>query len=217
MNTALSSKIDIASLQKAYADHGYTLFQNDARDYNLNMFGVRSKVYDTNTFNDIVGLAWKYQGNWQLHLYAATTDPGLYYFANPMSSKGTHIMKEGQYRKAYATGKHLGKYGALIQVGPIDFYADNDRDLVFDKTVVEKGVYIGANVHCVINKYIPDLLTAPATDFPDKESAIVHNWSAACQVLANPAKYLEFMKYVYASQAIYGNSFTYTLFEEDAF
>lgn len=217
MNTALESKITIESLRKAYADHGFVLFEKDAVDLNLNIFGVRSKVYDTNTFNDIVGLAWKYGGAWTLKLYSATTDPGLYYFANPMTSKGTHIMKEGQYRGAYAAGKHQGKYGALIQVGPMDFYADNDRDLVFDKTVVEKGVYIGANVHCVINKRIPDLLTAPVSDFPDRESAVVHNWSAACQVLANPRKYLEFMTYVYASAKAFGNKFTYTLFEEDAF
>ena len=217
MNTALSSKITVESLQKAYSDNGYALFENDARDLNLNIFGVRSSVYDTDTFNDIIGLAWKFADSWTLELYAGTTDPGLYYFANPMTDKGTHIMKEGQYRKAYAMGKHQGKYSALVQVGPIDFWEDDDRDKKFDKVKVVKGAYIGANIHCVINKRIDDLFTAPLSDFPDKESAIVHNWSAACQVLANPRKYLQFMKRIHDSAAIYGNSFTYTLFEEESF
>jgi len=217
MNTTLESKITIESLQKAYANNNFAFFEKDAVDFNLNIFGVRSKVYDTNTFNDVVGLAWKYNGEWTLKKYAATTDPGLYYFANPINQKGTHIMKEGQYRGAYATGKHQGKYGALIQVGPVDFYTDNDRDLVFDKTLVERGIYIGANIHSVINSSIPDLLAAPLSYFPNKESSVVHKWSAACQVLANPRKYLEFMTYVYSSAKALGNKFTYTLFEETSF
>lgn len=217
MNTALQAKITIESLKKAYAGHGYAFFEKDARDYNLNIFGVRSKSYDTDTFNDIIGLAWKYAGAWQLKLYSGTTDPGLYYFQNPATSKGTHIMKEGQYKGAYECGLHQGKYGALRQVGPIDFWVDEDRDKIFDKVKVAPGIMINANIHSTINKSIPDLLAAPLTDFPDRESLTVYNWSAACQVVANPRKYLEFMTYVYKSKDIYGNKFTYTLFEEDAF
>ena len=214
MNTDLQSKITVNSLRQAYANSKYLFFEKDDKDLNLNMFGVRSKVYNTDTFNDILGLAWKFNGVWQLHTYAATTDPGSYYFLNPMSPKGTHIMKAGQYRGAYATGLHQGKYGALVQIGPVDFWVDTDRDFVFEKTTVSKGIYIGANIHAVINKIIPNLLTAPASDFPDVESKKVYNWSAACQVHANPHQYLEFMTYIYKAQAIYGNKFTYTLFEE---
>lgn len=217
MNTALNNKITIQSLSSAYAKHSYAMFQKDDRDFNFNLFGLRSSILDTDTFNDIVGMFWKYQGTWQLRTYAATTDPGLYYFANPATSKGTHIMAEGQYKGAYALGRHQGKYEALVQVGGIDFYVDNDRDTQFDRGRIDKGILIGANVHSVINKSIPDMATAPDSDFPDRESTKVGNWSAACQVLANPHQYREFIALMYKSKDLYGNKFTYTLFEGNDF
>ena len=214
MNTALQSKITVESLRKAYSDNNYALFEKDDKDFNLNIFGVRSEVYDTDTFNDIIGLYWKFQGVPQLRVYSATTDPGSYYFKNPMSPKGTHIMKAGQYRGAYAAGLHQGKYGALVQVGPIDFWVDNEREFKFKKVNTSGPAYIGANIHADINIAIPNLLDAPLSDFPDAEAKQVYNWSAACQVHANPRKYLEFMTYVYNAKATYGNKFTYTLLEE---
>ena len=216
MNNALNSKITIQSLQGAYAKHGYTLFSGGSKDFNINIFGVRCAIQDTNTFNDIVGCAWEYNGTWQLKTYSATTDPGLYYFANPMSSKGTHIMVAGQYRGAYSVGRHQGKYPALVQTGPIDFYVDNDRDMVFDRTEIVKNQYIGANIHTTINKSIPDMDTAPLTDYPDVDSTLVKNWSAACQVFSNPRRFKEFLTIVNKSVALYGNKFTYTLFEESS-
>lgn len=214
MNTALNAKITIASLTSAYAKHGYAMFQNDVKNYNLNIFGVRSKILDTNTFNDIVGVAWKYNSTWLLHTYAATTDPGLYYFEHPMTVHGTHVMAEGQYRGAYTIDKHQNKYDALCQIGPMDFYEDKNRDKKFDRTNLTKGEVIGANIHSVINKATDDLLHE---SYQKVESTVVHNWSAACQVIANPTLYQQFMSFCYEAKKIYGNKFTYTLFEEDSF
>ena len=217
MNQSLNTKVTVDSLKTAYSNHGYAIFEDDSKDFNLNIFGVRCDTYDTDTFNDLLGLYWVSNGVPQLHTYAATTDPGSYYFINPMSPKGTHIMKEGQYRGAYATGLHQGKYGALVQVGGIDFYVDPERQFKFKKENVVIDQLIGANIHCDINISIPDLMTAPMSDFPNVEATRVYNWSAACQVHANPFKYREFMGFVYSAVKLWGNRFTYTLFEESDF
>lgn len=216
INTSLTDKISVNTLHSVFAAKNYVIFSNDVKNYNLNIFGVRSSKLDTNTFNDIVGMFWKFQGQWFLKKYIATTDPGLYYFEHPMSVKGTHIMKEGQYRRAYSIGKHQGKYDALVQTGPVDFYKDGDKDRQFDRDEnnVLKGGYIGANIHSTINGVI-DVRTAKFN--PIQESAVVHNWSAACQVLAKPSEYQEFMLTCYKAKDIHGNGFTYTLLNEADF
>lgn len=45
---------------------------------------------------------------WNYFVFPATTDPGTFYRENPLSVKGTAIMKPGQYRGAYMIGRHRG-------------------------------------------------------------------------------------------------------------
>lgn len=214
MNAGLFDKLTVDAILAAYSARNYVIFEKDDKDHNFNMFGCRSSKYDTNTFNDIVGLLWKYRGKWNLRKYAATTDPGMYYMSNPISHAGTHIMKDGQYRGAYGGGLHKKSYPALRQVGPIDFYEDNNRDLHFDKSVIKRGLEINANIHGTFNEKFKSFDAAPESYFPNVESSVVGKWSAACHVIANKYYYREFMLLAYAGLAAFGGALTYTLFEE---
>lgn len=99
-----------------------TIFQKNGYTFSedLNIIGIRNKNVGnvvTNKFDDTLVLLYKTaQGMWAYKEYSITTDPGLYYVVNELlSSKGTGIMKEGQYLNCYAIDYHQGKYLALCQ------------------------------------------------------------------------------------------------------
>jgi hypothetical protein len=98
----------------------------------------------------------------------------------------------------------------------MDFYNDADRDKEFDKDPdnISENVIIGANIHSTINGIV-DIKTAKFDK--NKESSVVNNWSAACQVFAKPAEYQEFMFMCYKAKDLYGNKFSYTLLDETDF
>jgi len=179
---------------------GYKFFENDTKDLNLNIIGVRSKDMTPNTFNDLMCLLWKYKGVWNVKVYNATTDPGTYYLEKPMNVKGTAIMCPGQYSGVYILGKHTG-YPALQQVKPIKVYRDNDKDNVFDldPKTLESGVN-ATNIH-----------------HAGANSTQVNNWSAGCMVIAKLTDWDEFIGLCTKSVDIYGNSFSYTLLNEEDF
>lgn len=173
-------------------------------DYNLNIIGIRNKERECNKFNDFITLTFKVNGKWVAKIYPATTDPGKTYLNTPMSGnekKGTAIIVPYQYRGIYQLGLHKNQYEALVQKkGPIAVYRDNNRDnrLDYDPRTIESG-YFGTNIH-----------RASTTG----TSVEVNNWSAGCQVIANINNYNEFISICKKSAAIYGNSFTYTLFDQ---
>ena len=67
--------------------------------YDLNLFGIRSNNVESNTFDDLLGCIYRdEQLAFQLEVWPATTDPGLYWLQNPSRVEGTAILVPGQYR-----------------------------------------------------------------------------------------------------------------------
>jgi hypothetical protein len=194
--------LDIIKLKLSMKKAGYNLFENDSKNYNLNLVGVRETNPIFDSFNDLMIVAWKYKGDWTLKEYKMTTLAGLHWMKNPMNPKGCAILKEGRYSKTWQIGLHNGKYKALVQRKPVQVYRDNDKDSVYDFDVpTDKGLF-GINIH-----------RASAFNILDK----VGKNSAGCQVFQDPKDFKEFMALVAKSEKNWGNSFTYTLISENYF
>lgn len=120
----------------------FVIFDDDSKNYNLNLIGIRSINKVANNFDDFLCVLWKFNGNWNMLKFKMTTDPGLFYLKQPMNSKGTAIVKEGQYRGLWKYGKHKG-YIALQQSGPVTVFRDFNRDnkLDFIGGTEQEGVY----------------------------------------------------------------------------
>jgi len=180
---------------------GYVLFTNDRRDLNLNLIGVRNADPTTDLFNDAMHVLWRYQGEWQHRQYRITTDPGRHYLLNPLArTSGTAILKPGQYRGAYMIGTHVN-HRALVQQGnAVTVYRDSNRDHFLNtEGSPEQTGYFGINIHRA---------------HPTRTATVVHNWSAGCQVFADPIEFTAFMQLVQEASGIWGNRFTYTLLTE---
>lgn len=195
--------MEIPSVEKiiqVMKSKGYAVF--DGPNYNLNMVGIRSKSTVPNSFDDLMILFYRDNKNeWIVKSWKITTDPGLYWLQHPATNLGTAIFKEGQYRGAYKLGLHKGQYTALIQAKPITVYRDNNRDLKFDKTKTDTGMF-GINIHCAAWK---------------GESVNVNKWSAGCQVFANWDDFQEFLSIAKKGLSTHPSSLTYTLLNENDF
>lgn len=194
-------EVTIEKLLKTYKKMNYTLFVNG--DYNLNIFGIRTNEYESNKFNDIIGVLYKKNGEWILNTYKATVDPGLYYRKNPLNYKGTAILKEGFHKSAFKIGYHQGKYKALVQNKPLPLYRDNNKDDKLDHMKIYEET-AGINIH-------------RATNTKNMTSILVDKWSAGCQVIASYNDFDDFMKLIDLSSKKYGKTFSYTLFNEKDF
>lgn len=192
------TKITPENIQRVFTTKGYKFFVNDSKEYNLNIFGIRSSDMTPNTFNDVVCLMWKFNGKWTTKIYDATTDPGLYYLESPMNVKGTAIMVPEQYAACYEVGLHKG-YTALRQVKPMKYYRDYDRDKQFDLTgkIYEEIGF--TDIHHASNT---------------SKSSVVANWSAGCNVIADIKDWNEFISICEKGRDNFKNSFTYTLINE---
>lgn len=190
------------AIKAAMRSKGYLVFGNEAKGYDLNLFGIRTDDATANSFNDIVGVMYLCDGQWNCFQFPATTDPGLYWRENPMNIAGTAILKPGQYRGAYMVGEHKG-YPALQQKSPMKVYRDDDRDKVLemDEATLQEGMF-GINIH---------------RSSSVKPSTQVDKWSAGCQVLQDPIQFAFLMELAKKSAEIHGNSFTYTLLTEADF
>ena len=103
----------------------------------------------------------------------------------------------GQYLKLFVKGMHKGEYPCLVQSGTLQVYRDNKRDGMFDYSHIEPApASCGLEIHHANN------------DFASIE---VNNWSAGCQVVADPVSFEKFMELVDQSVAIRGNVFSYAL------
>ncbi len=183
----------------AMGNKGYRIFRNET-GFDLNIVGIRTKELQANRFDDFLTIFYRIHGEWLFNVFKCTTDPGAYWLKNPMSGKGTAILKEGQYRNAYRVGKHRGQYEALVQNSPLTVIRDVTRDKKLDlKSGHEETGMFGINIH-------------RASKF--HESIQVDKWSAGCQVICDPAQYQFFMKLCRLGRESFGNSFTYTLLHE---
>jgi hypothetical protein len=182
------------TVMAACAKLGYKYFENG--EYNMNVIGVRNsepgkKV--TNVFDDWMTLSYKNdKGVWCFHKWACTTDPGTKAVKHFHNAGGVARVVPGQYRASHFVGLHQGKYKALKQCGPVKVYRDANKDMVFDETKVDTGVF-GINIH-----------------HAGADSAVVENWSEGCQVFKRIKDFDEFMRIVQLDK---GTKWTYTLIE----
>lgn len=199
----LKSIVTLDSVVNAYSYMGYTYCTSG--DYNLNIFGIRNQDNkDSNNFNDVIGVTFMVKGTWYLRVYGATTDPGVTSRVTPINSNGCAILIPGQYKGCYQIGMHQGKYEALTQRKPMNYWRDNNKDQVLDFASKVYTEIAGTNLH-------------RATAIPGVTSKIVDNYSAGCQVIAAYNDWTEFMGFVHKSVNLYGNAFTYTLFTQNNF
>ena len=193
-------------IQETVEGMGYKYFHdNSNKGYDVNIIGIRNsetKGRVTNAFDDILTIAYKVDGEWQYHEFQCTTDPGTAYMNNPIvESKGTAILKPGQYRGSHKLRLHQGKYLALGQKKNVTVYRDNDRDNNYDldESKTDTGLF-GINIH-------------RATARKGGKSTRVDKWSAGCQAIADNDDWHEFLDICQAAREIHGNTFSYTLIE----
>lgn len=182
---------------------GYPVAEDDSKDYNLNLVGIRSNNQTPNSFDDLFTVFWKYHGMWTLRVFPCTTDPGSTWLldkdgkGNPM---GTAIMKEGYYKDLWHLGLHQGKYEALKQCSPVTVIRDFDKDNVLDfyapdltrftkKEITSNGMktveWYDASNRLVWREQTGIIGLNGHRANENGKSIEVGSWSASCQVLQN--------------------------------
>lgn len=186
-------------IEETIKSKGYVWFSDDNnKSYDVNIVGVRNmKTGDkvTNVFDDYITISFKDEkGVWQFYCWAATTDPGKKGVMEFHNKKGVARLIPNQYRTKWSIDKHQGKYDALCQRnGDVDVWRDSDRDLIFEKMLVDTGMF-GINIHKA-----------------GQDSTWVENWSEGCQVFKRVKDFDVFMSICKKAAKIHGNKFSYTL------
>lgn len=202
MKTKLNVKCKTCDFEKLFAKKGYAYFTKGV--YNLNIIGIRSNQNNkvTNVYDDCLVVIYNTNNGMKRHIFTITTEPGLRFMKNPSNVKGTAILVPGQYRGTYKIDKHRGKYDALCQRNKVvKVYRDNNKDAVYDflPNKIDTGMF-GINIH-------------RSNEFWTR--ATIDQYSAGCQVFNDPKEFNSFMSIVKKAAAIWGNSFTYTLINEE--
>ena len=200
MKTGLLARCTNYNFEKLFKAKGYAWFTKG--NYNLNIIGVRSnnnKV--TDKYDDILVVDYNTDNCHKRVCYTITTEPGKYYMQNLCNPKGAAILVPGQYRGCWQIGLHRGKYKALCQCKAVKVYRDNNKDMIYNMIPksIDKGIF-GINIHrsnktCICNT--------------------VDKYSAGCQVFNDPVEFNAFMRLCEAQRKLYGNTFTYTLINEE--
>jgi hypothetical protein len=190
--------LTVENIIDRYSQFGYKLFTEG--DYNLNIFGIRSKERRAGFFDDTIGCIWKENKQWKLFLADATVDCGEYYMKNPMNPSGSAFLVEGQYLGLWELGV-FHKTAALLQKKPCRYYRDNDRDNIIE---LDPKTITSGNIGLFLHSHF---------QYGD-EAQLIYNSSAACQVFKRNKDLNLLIGLCYQSKARYGNSFTYTLFND---
>ena len=167
-------------------------------DYVLNIVGVRNSdtgTAVTNAFDDKITLSYMAEGKWVYKEWMNTTDPGTKGVKEYHNAAGVARLVPGQYINSHALGMHQGKYEALKQFGKVKVYRDANRDMNYDETKIQEGVF-GINIHKA-----------------GANSTYVENWSEGCQVFKRAADFEEFMVIARKAASVGNSKFTYTLIE----
>jgi hypothetical protein len=177
-------------IEKVVKAKGYKWFEDK-----LNIVGVRNSATGkavTNAFDDRITVSQFIGGQWKYWEWMNTTDPGRKGVMEFHNAAGVARMVPGQYIDSHGLGLHQGKYEALKQFKPVKVYRDDNKDLTYDETKIQEGVF-GINIH------------RAGTD-----STLVENWSEGCQVFKRAADFDAFMDICRKSGQ---KAFTYTLIE----
>ncbi len=200
--------MDFKTLKEYCNLEGYKFWADNA-PYNIFLYGIRNTKGKVNLYDDILGMAYLDNlGNERVIEDTGTTDPGSYFLKNNLGHpEGTAILCPGQYRGCWEVGKH-GKYrqAALVQSKEASFkvWRDRNKDGLLDcKGKIYDNV-TGLNCHTRRNA---------DKDKPFK-TAFVDSWSAGCQVRKALIEHHNFMSICKISAKIFGNKFSYTLFEK---
>ena len=181
----------------------YVWFNDETnKGFDVNIVGVRNTKVGksvTNVFDDHMTISYKENGEWKFLEWSITTDPGTKAVKEFHNPKGVARLIPNQYRGSHQIGLHQGKYEAMRQQKPVKVYRDKNKDMTFNETVIEEGIF-GINIH---------------RSNPKTESAYVENWSEGCKVFKRVKDFNEFMGIVNKAKLIHGNSFTYTLLNSD--
>jgi hypothetical protein len=177
-------------IEAAVKKKGYQWFEDK-----LNIVGVRNsdtgKVV-TNAFDDKITVSKKEGGAWKFYEWDNTTDPGTKGVKEYHNAAGVARLVPGQYIDSHALGLHQGKYEALKQQKPVKVYRDANRDMTYDETKIQEGVF-GINIHRA-----------------GVDSTYVENYSEGCQVFKRAQEFEAFMEICRNSGQ---KAFTYTLIE----
>jgi len=195
-NTSTAGAYSKDKIEAAIKVKGYKWFEG--KDYHLNLVGVRNsdtgkKV--TNVFDDKLTLSYQVGGQWVYKEWTITTDPGTKGVKEYHNAAGVARLVPGQYIDSHFLGKHQGKYDALKQIRNVKVYRDPNRDMTYDETKIQEGVF-GINIHKA-----------------GKDSTYVENWSEGCQVFKREADFNSMMEIVRKATQVGFKSFTYTLIE----
>ena len=177
--------------------------------YKLNIIGVRNANTNPLNFDDTLYVIWKNdKGVWKGKEYIITTDPSTRYLKRPINKLGAAIIPHGQYLDTWSIRKHRSKYYALGQRHdkPFCVYRDYDRTdiLSFDVDTQSCDQSYGMNIHKA---------KSGGADDGEGNTEKIGAYSAGCQVFQNSYCFEEFMDMAYKHKDLYGNSFTYTLFD----
>ena len=191
--------ITLKSIVNTLRKKGYVVYTDP---YKLNLVGIRTGAETSINFDDYIAYFWyDDKGVLQGKVCEATTDPSVDFLKDPMTGKGTAILKSGQYINAYIIGTHAGKYTALVQRGaPVTVIRDNDRNDLLNFFADTETGYFGINIH--------------RASYGKSNSLIIGPDSAGCQVFKNPEDFSSMMRAAELSRVKYGNKFTYTLIDE---
>jgi hypothetical protein len=188
-------------IEKAVKSKGYKWFEDASnKGFDVNIVGIRNSKPGqvvTNVFDDFLTISYKEGGVWKFHSWPATTDPGKKGVLQYHNAAGVARLVEGQYRGSHTIRLHQGKYEALGQAKNVKVYRDANRDLVYNESKIQEGVF-GINIHKA-----------------GADSTYVENWSEGCQVFKRSADFEAFMAICRKAAKIHGNSFTYTLIESN--
>lgn len=187
----------LARIKAILRERGYVLY---TKPYQLNIVGLRSKSTVPNKFDDEIHVFYRTgDGNWNYHVFNATTDPGTFWLNNPSYEQGTAILATGQYVNAYALGLHRGLYEALVQVQPVTVVRDYNRDAVLDfNNGTRHNGFFGINIHRAESS---------------GTTSVINKYSAGCQVFQNADDFTTLIALCRRHREKYGNSFSYCLID----
>lgn len=154
--------------------------------------GIRSKVDNPDKFDDLIALIEKNNITW----FTGTTNPGVHWLKNLLSTKGSALLKPNQYLDTWKLDLHQGKYKALCQRKPVVVYRDANKNSFAEETALTETGLFGINIHRAN---------------PSAISTIIDKWSAGCQVINNP---LDFNFLIKRCESSGLKDFSYVLLKE---
>lgn len=139
-------------LKQFYEKTAKPFFNNGL--YNLNFLLVRDVEMNTafpNRYNDylVVGYKTRITPEGGVSIFKVTSVPGTHWLVNPMNPTGAGAIAPGYYRSLWKLGRFRDT-DALIQIGQVRAYRDNDKDKIYEfdeKSICAWGAEAGFFLH----------------------------------------------------------------------